>query len=45
MAAWIKMPLDMEVCLGPGNFVLDGVLADILWRRRRADTARLVGSV
>jgi len=24
MAGWIKMPLDMEVSLGLGNFVLDG---------------------
>jgi len=24
MAGWIKMPLGMEVDLGPGNFVLDG---------------------
>jgi len=24
MAAWIKMPLGMELGLGPGNFVLDG---------------------
>ena len=24
MAAWIKMPLDVEVSLGPGDFVLDG---------------------
>ena len=24
MAAWIKMPLGMEVGFGPGNFVLDG---------------------
>jgi len=24
MAAWIKMPLGMEVGLGPGDFVLDG---------------------
>ena len=24
MAGWIKMPLGMEVGLGPGNFVLDG---------------------
>jgi len=24
MAAWIKMPLDMEVGLGPENIVLDG---------------------
>jgi len=24
MAGWIKMPLDMEVDLGPGNFVLHG---------------------
>ena len=23
MAAWIKMPIDMEVGLGPGDFVLD----------------------
>jgi len=23
MAAWIKMPLGMEIALGPGNFVLD----------------------
>jgi len=24
MAAWIQMPLDMELCLCPGDFVLDG---------------------
>jgi len=24
MAAWIKMPLAMEVSLGPSDFVLDG---------------------
>jgi len=24
MAAWIKMPLGMELGLGPGNSVLDG---------------------
>jgi len=24
MTAWIKMPLGMEVGLGPGDFVLDG---------------------
>ena len=24
MAAWIKMPLGMEIGLGPGDFVLDG---------------------
>jgi len=24
MAGWIKMPLDMEVVLGPGHIVLDG---------------------
>ena len=24
MAGWIKMPLGMEVGLGPGHFVLDG---------------------
>jgi len=24
MAAWIKMPLGMEVGLSPGDFVLDG---------------------
>jgi len=24
MAAWIKMPLGMEVGVGPGDFVLDG---------------------
>jgi len=24
MAAWIKMPLGMEVGLGPGDMVLDG---------------------
>jgi len=23
-AGWIKMPLDIEVVLGPGNIVLDG---------------------
>jgi len=27
MAAWIKMPLGMEVGLGPGHIVLDGVAA------------------
>jgi len=27
MAGWIKMPLGMEVGLGPGDFVLDGVPA------------------
>ena len=26
-AGWIKMPLGMEVSLGPGDFVLDGVAA------------------
>jgi len=30
MAAWIKMPLGMEVGLGPGNFVLDGDPAPLL---------------
>ena len=24
MAGWIKIPLGMEVALGPGDFVLDG---------------------
>ena len=24
MAGWVKMPLSMEVGLGPGDFVLDG---------------------
>jgi len=24
-AGWIKMPLGMEVCFGPGDIVLDGV--------------------
>ena len=24
MAGWIKMPLGMDVGLGPGDFVLDG---------------------
>jgi len=24
MAAWIKMSLGMELCLGPSDFVLDG---------------------
>ena len=23
-AAWVKMPLDMEIGLGPGHMVLDG---------------------
>jgi len=27
MAAWIKMPLGMELGLGPGDFVLDQDLA------------------
>jgi len=26
MAAWVKMPLGMELGLGPGDFVLDGDL-------------------
>ena len=30
MAAWIKMPLAMEVDLGPGDFVLDGDPAPLL---------------
>jgi len=30
MAAWIKMPLGMELCLGPGDCVLDGDSAAIL---------------
>jgi len=25
MAAWIKMPLGMELGLSPGDFVLDGI--------------------
>jgi len=29
MAGWIKMPLGMEVGLGPGDFVLDGDLAPL----------------
>jgi len=29
MAGWIKMPLDMKVGLGPGDFVLDGDLAPL----------------
>ena len=29
MAAWIKMPLGMEVGLGPGDFVLDGDTAPL----------------
>jgi len=29
-AAWIKMPLRMEVGLGPGDFVLDGDAAPLL---------------
>ena len=29
MAAWIKMSLGMELCLGPGDFVLDGDPAPI----------------
>jgi len=29
MAAWIKMPLGMELGLGPGDFVLDGDLAPL----------------
>ena len=30
MSAWIKMPLGMEVGLGPGNFLLDGDPAHLL---------------
>jgi len=29
MAGWIKMPLRMEVRLGPGDFVLDGEPSDL----------------
>jgi len=29
MLAWIKMPLGMEVGLGPGDFVLDGYPAPL----------------
>ena len=29
MAAWIKIPLGMEVGLGPGDFVLDGDTAPL----------------
>ena len=27
MAGWVNMPLEMEVGLGPGDFVLDGYRA------------------
>jgi len=30
MAGWIKMPVGMEVGLGPGNFVFDGDPAPLL---------------
>ena len=30
MAGWIKVPLGMEVGLGPGDFVLDGDPAPLL---------------
>jgi len=36
MAGWIKMPLGMEVGLGPGNFVLDGDRAPPLQKGGRA---------
>jgi len=29
MAGWIKMPLGMEIGLGPGDFVLDGGLSPL----------------
>jgi len=29
MAGWIKMPLGMDVGLGPGDFVLDGDTAPL----------------
>ena len=35
MAAWIKMPLGMEVGLGPGDFVLDYRLQKIAPRMHR----------
>ena len=31
MAAWIKMSLDMELGVGPGDFVLDGDPATQCW--------------
>jgi len=34
MAAWIKMSLDMELGLGPGDFVLDGDPAPLPKRGR-----------
>ena len=37
MAAWIKMPLGMELCLGPGDFVLDGDPAPLPKKGRGAD--------
>jgi len=36
MAAWIKMSLDMELGLSPGDFVLDGDLAPLPKRGRGA---------
>jgi len=34
MAGWIKMPLGMEVGLGPGDFVLDGDPAPLSPKKR-----------
>ena len=36
MAAWIKMPLGMEVDLSPGDFVLDGYPAPFSPKRGRS---------
>jgi len=42
MAGWIKMPLGMEVGLGPGDFVLDGDPAPPPQKGSRAPNFRIV---
>ena len=42
MAAWIKMPLDTEEGLGPGDFVLDGDPAPPFQKGGRAPNFRLI---
>jgi len=44
MAAWINMPLGMEVGLGPGDFMLDYRLQKIVTRMHRKSGTHLFSS-
>jgi len=45
MAGWIKMPLGIEVGLGPGNFVLDGDPAPLPKKAGRAPIVQPISTV